>query len=250
MFLFISPDKNPYFNLASEELLFNKRDENFLLIYRNFPSVIIGKHQNPYIEADLIYLKTKNIMLARRLSGGGSVYHDEGNINFCFIQTVESEKKINFDNYTKQIISFLKYIGLNIEVNEKDDILLDNKKISGNAQHINKNRVLHHGTLLFSSDLDQLRKSLNPKNPDKYITHASKSVKSRVTNILCNDPKVKNIDNFQNMLEEFLTKKMELKKLNFSESEIIAIKKQVRQKYQTWEWIFGYSPHYSIDIKD
>ena len=152
------------------------------MIYRNEPSVIIGKHQNTLAEINHPYLNEHEIHLVRRLSGGGTVYHDMGNINFLFILSGEAGKLVDFKRFLLPVLTILQNMGLPVEYGGRNDLLIDGKKISGNAEHVFRNRILHHGTLLYSSDLTVLENVLRV-SPGKYIDKAVRSVRSKVTNI-------------------------------------------------------------------
>ena len=184
MKLYISSSNNPFFNIASEEYFVKSFAESgtIIFIYVNAPSVIIGRNQNPWKEANISCLLQSGIPLVRRISGGGTVYHDEGNINLSFI-TDRTEK--NFNNYrefTQPAINYLKSIGIPAELNKRNDIVIGERKISGNAQFSSKNRLLSHGTLLVSADLDKLQKTLNAKDLD-LVSISTNSTRSKVTSL-------------------------------------------------------------------
>src|SRR6056297_1030797 len=145
-------DTNPYFNLAAEEYVLKNFSDNVFMLWRNAPSIIVGNHQNTLAEINTEYVKENNIDVVRRLSGGGAVFHDLGNLNFTFIKNIDKSKdKVDFSTFTKPIIDVLQNMSINAKFEGRNDIVIDGKKISGNAQHSNGNRMLHHGTLLFSS---------------------------------------------------------------------------------------------------
>ncbi len=175
----VSGSENPYFNLAAEEFLMRQKGGDFIFFYINQPAVIVGKHQNAIAEANIPFLFKNNILLARRASGGGTVYHDRGNLNFCFILTGQQDKLVDFKKYTQPIIDALGAIGLDVQFGKRSDLVLNGKKISGNAEHIFKNRVLHHGTLLFNTNLDDLEHSIQATKAqisDKAVKSDRKSV--------------------------------------------------------------------------
>lgn len=250
MYLFVSDNLSPYFNLALEEVLFNKREKDFLLIYRNASSVISGKHQNPYAETDIRFVLTNKIIPARRLSGGGTVFHDVGNINFSFIVNESQIERPVFKKYSGYILDYLKSMEIKAKLNARNDIISsDNRKISGNAQHINKNRLLHHGTILFSSDMFLLKDCLQNKSPEKYKSHCTRSVKSKVVNIsdYCN---LKDVNEFQSVLIHFLSDRLNLSDYCLSDEDLNKVYHLETNKYSTKEWIFGYSPDYSIESEE
>ena len=174
---------NPYFNLAAEEYVLRNFKENCFMLWRNRPSIIVGKHQNTLAEINVDYVKEKNIDVVRRLSGGGAVFHDLGNLNFTFIKNAEKEEAlVDFKKYVEPVLEVLQHLGVNAKFEGRNDIMIDGKKISGNAEHVFKKRVLHHGTLLFSSQMADLSNALKV-NPLKYQDKGGKSVRSRVTNL-------------------------------------------------------------------
>jgi len=239
---------NPYFNLAAEEYVLKNINENCFMLWRNAPSVIVGKHQNTLAEINMDYVKENNIAVVRRLSGGGAVFHDLGNINFTFIQNVESDmSKVDFKRYTQPIIDVLKKLGIDAKFEGRNDIMIDGRKISGNAEHVYKNRVLHHGTLLFSSKMADLSAALKV-NPLKYQDKGVKSVRSRVTNISEHLPQKMSVNQFADIILDFIIKSEPASRVHeYSEKDIESINKLVEQKYSTWEWNFGYSPKYNFE---
>ena len=175
-----------YFNLAAEEYLLKQKRGNFFMLWQSEPSVVIGKHQSVAAEADKRFLDEKGITLARRFSGGGAVYHDRGNINLSFIETV---KQPDFGYYLQQVVDFLEKVGISAYADQRLGIYVDERKISGSAQCIHKDRVMYHCTLLFSTDLDTLNAALNgdpdveSRLPGSRTMRAVPSVRSEVANI-------------------------------------------------------------------
>lgn len=237
---------NPYFNIAAEEYLLKNFNKDICLLYCNEKSIICGKHQNTLAEINYQYIKQNKIPVIRRLSGGGTVFHDRGNLNFSFIMNGETGKLVDFKKFTISIISALEKLGLKPHLGKRNEILIDNKKISGNAEHVYKNRTLHHGTLLFSSNLNALSIALKI-NPLTYKSKAVKSVRSRVTNIAENLIHEISFEEFTNRIYKQI-------KNDFKDSEdyflktydIAAIEKLKNEKYQTWDWNFAYSPEYKF----
>lgn len=243
---FISSDNNPFFNLATEEYLLKNTEDEIFMLYINDPSVVIGKHQNLLKEINSPWCYKHNIKIARRLSGGGTVYQDHGNINFCFIKNCTNPEKLNYQNFTYPIIKFLVSMGLDVQYSERNDILLKNSKISGNAMHISKNRVLCHGTLLFNSDLKYLSASLK-NNKDHYIDKSIKSVPSEVTtiseNLTVSLTRASFVEKLFKYVKENLESPEEYSLLNIETDEINRL---VKEKYAVWDWIYGYSPKYQF----
>lgn len=173
---------DPYLNLAIEEYLFEYLNDDIFMLWQNEPTVVIGKNQNAFAEINMNYLKKNNIHIARRITGGGAVYHDLGNINYTFISSKNKTNEIDFAYYTTPIIDSLKKLGIEAKLSGRNDLLVEDKKFSGNAQHTKAGRVLHHGTLLFDSNLNVLTKVLNV-DEEKIKSKAIKSTRSRVINL-------------------------------------------------------------------
>jgi lipoate-protein ligase A len=197
-------DTNPYFNLAAEEYVLKNFSDNAFMLWRNAPSIIVGNHQNTLAEINTEYVKENNIDVVRRLSGGGAVFHDLGNLNFTFIKNIDKNKdKVDFSTFTQPIIDVLRNMNINANFEGRNDIVIDGKKISGNAQHTNGNRILHHGTLLFSSVMTDLSNALKV-NPLKFKDKAVKSVKSRVSNISDHMPEKTDVLTFRNRIMDYI----------------------------------------------
>lgn len=239
---------DPYFNLAAEEYVLRNFKENCFMLWRNKPSIIVGKHQNTLAEINIEYVKENGIVVVRRLSGGGAVFHDLGNLNFTFIQNVEGEHNlVDFKKYTKPVIEVLKQLGVDAKFEGRNDIMIDGKKVSGNAEHIFKKRVLHHGTLLFSSEMSNLSQALKV-NPLKYQDKGVKSVRSRVTNISDHLPEKMSVLEFHDKIMDYIMRTNESTEIyTYSTEDIDQINKLVKEKYSTWDWNFGYSPKYNFE---
>lgn len=173
---------DPYRNLAIEEYLFDTCDDEIFMLWQNEPTVVIGKNQNAFAEIRWDFVKERGIHVARRITGGGAVYHDLGNINYTFLSPNKGKDGIDFAYFTEPIVKALRDMGLDVCLSGRNDLLADGKKISGNAQHAVGDRVLHHGTLLFDSDLDVLSTALCV-DPEKLKAKAVASARSRVANI-------------------------------------------------------------------
>ncbi len=245
MYFLKSISNNPYFNIATEEYLLRNFSDDFFFIYSDEPSIICGKHQNILAEIDYPFVRKNNISVVRRLSGGGTVYHDLGNVNFCFILNVAEGKQIDFKRHTAPLITALTKMGANPSLGVRNDILIDNFKVSGNAEHIWKNRVLHHGTLLFDSDLQQLGQSIN-SDSTRFTDKAIKSKRSKVANILPFLSSKITQQEFVQQIFEVVSETYSLDLFELTESDNLAIDQLVQTKYQTWDWDFGYSPKYQF----
>jgi lipoate---protein ligase len=238
---------NSYFNQAVEEYFMKNTKEECFILWRNEPCVFIGKNQNAMAEINIDFVKENKVRVNRRYSGGGAVFHDLGNINFTFLTNKIENAGIDFKKFTLPIINSLRELNINAEFSGRNDITIDGKKFSGNAQYYWKDRVLHHGTLLFSGNLTNLSAALNPK-PIKFEDKSVKSVASRVTNISEHLPEPMTVLEFRDFLQSHFMKLNNIDKVyEMSEDEIKAIQKLVDEKYTTWEWIYGNSPKYSFD---
>ncbi|MCX6248614.1 MAG: lipoate--protein ligase [Bacteroidetes bacterium] len=237
---------DPYFNLATEEYVLKEiRDDSFML-WRNEPSIIVGKHQNTLAEINLDYVRENKIKVVRRLSGGGAVFHDLGNLNFTFTMQGEGNNLIDFRKYTEPILEVLVKLGIDARFEGRNDLTIDGKKFSGNAMHIWKNKVLSHGTLLFSSHMPDLSGALNA-DPLKFKDKAVKSVRSRVTNISEHLTEPMDVMEFSTLIENHIMEKYPDATLyELSEKDHERIREMVASKYETWEWNFGYSPQYNF----
>ena len=237
-------NSDPYFNLASEEYFLKNFQEDFFMLWRSRPSVVVGKHQNALAEINHEFVRTHHIPVVRRLSGGGTVFHDPGNVNFTFIRNVANISEVNFKVFTIPVIEALKKLDVDAYTTGRNDLLIDGKKISGNAEHVHRNRVLHHGTLLFDSHLEALKGALKV-DLSKFEDKSVQSNRSEVTNIanyLSNPISVEEFTDF--LFGEINRNYPEFKVYELTPNDIEAIQKLSLEKYQTWDWIFGYSPRY------
>lgn len=239
-FYFITHDiTNPQFNLAMEEYLLKQKSGYYVCLWRNSPAVIIGVNQNAYKEVNLSYTEENGIEVVRRITGGGAVYHDLNNICYTVIAPY-NENENRFQKFTAPVIEYLKSLGLNAQLSGRNDILLDGKKISGSAETVFNDRVMHHGTLLFKTDVNVLSNALNPSKL-KIESKGISSVRSRVTNISeCLKKDITVVD-FMDNLEKFFLKTCSKTTLN--NSDVIEIEKLIEQKYSTYEWNMGRSPN-------
>ncbi|MCX6251192.1 MAG: lipoate--protein ligase [Bacteroidetes bacterium] len=237
---------DPYFNLATEEYVLKDIEDDSFMLWRNSPAIIVGKHQNTLAEINLDYVKQNNIKVVRRLSGGGAVFHDLGNLCFTFTQKGKDDNLIDFRKYTEPILEVLVKLGLDARFEGRNDLTIDGKKFSGNAMHIWKNKVLSHGTLLFSSHMPNLTGALNV-DPLKFTDKAVKSVRSRVTNISEHLKQEMDVLQFSELIENLMIEKYPDAVLyELSEEDHRKINELVEKKYSTWAWNFGYSPRYNF----
>lgn len=246
MLLINNTSTNAYFNLAMEEYFLKNTNEDIFMLWRNESAIIVGKNQNTLSEINYEYVKQNKIKVVRRQSGGGAVFHDLGNINFTFISCNDNSFS-DFKRFTMPIIDALKNLNIQAEFSGRNDLLIDNQKFSGNAQYNYKNKVMHHGTLLFSSEINDLSSALKVK-PSKFIGKSVKSVKSRVTNIANHLEQDITVLEFKNYLMNFINSKYENNCLyQLSEEDVNEINKLVEEKYNTWQWNFGHSPKYALN---
>lgn len=196
-------NKDPYLNHAIEEYLVESLQEDCFILWQNSPCVLIGRNQNVYAEINMDYIRANNIDVVRRITGGGTVFNDNGNFNFTFIASKDNIRTIDFIPYTTPILNALRSMGILAEFKGRNDLVIEGRKFSGNAQCVLRDKVLHHGTLLFDADMHALTSALNVNNL-KLNSNNVKSVRSRVTNISNYLPKPMTIDEFKNRLLEWI----------------------------------------------
>ncbi|MCT4613398.1 MAG: lipoate--protein ligase [Marinifilaceae bacterium] len=238
MHLLKSNTNCPYFNIAAEEYILNKTNMDVLFVYQNDRAVVIGKHQNVFAELDLNKCFESGVNLVRRLSGGGAVYHDKGNLNFSFLYTKKTDYPDKIEDRYLSIINCLEKIGLKLEFKNSNSIYVDGLKISGNSTHISKNRVIQHGTLLIESDLSELNKLLKPKF--KFEHKAVDSIRSQVGNI--KDLTGLGLVKIEELIiEEFKKNSNQFKELRLNKYDELEVHNLVKTKYRSWEWNYEYS---------
>ena len=241
-----SENTDPFFNLASEEVLLKFREEDYFLIYRNRPSIVVGKHQNTLAEINLPFVEDQGIVVARRISGGGTVFHDLGNLNFAFISSGRQGELVDYRKHTLPIILAMEKLGLVVNLGKRNELLLGSRKISGTASHVFKNRVMHHGTLLFSSRMKDLSRALKVK-AGKFEDRAVKSIRSDVTNIRDHLVDKMEIEDFQKFLFESVRKSLKGTIYQYTHLDLEQISNLKESKFSSWDWNFGYSPRYHFN---
>ena len=240
-----SQNRDPYFNLAAEEYLLRQTDDEFFMLWQSIPVVVTGKHQNVLAEINYRFVKEHDIRIARRLTGGGTVFHDDGNLNFSFIRKGEQGKLVNFAAFIAPVISYLKDTGVSARQGSKHEILVNDRKISGNAEHVFKSRVLHHGTLLFGVNLSMLKESIMHRG-GTYTGNAVQSNRGNVLNLsACLNPEI-SFSNFREGLFKSVRKMYGGKEYGFTSKQTDAVQLLAREKYSTRNWIFGWSPDYNF----
>ncbi len=242
---------DPQFNLAAEEYLITNANDDIIMLWRNEASVIIGKNQNAYAEINFDFTEKNGVKVVRRLTGGGAVFHDLGNVNFTFISPKGGvlgegirEGGLDFAYFTKPIINALSSLGITAKLSGRNDIVVETddgeRKVSGNAQCVIDGATLHHGTLLFSASLERLQGALNV-DPTKLKSKGIASVRSRVTNIKSLLPedtaaKVCDAEAFMAFLGEYLSREFSAAPQGFSPEEEAGIEALAKAKYRTNEW--------------
>jgi lipoate-protein ligase A len=239
---------DPTINLALEEYCVRNLNMNddYLLFYINEPSIIIGKHQNTIEEINSGYVNENGIQVVRRISGGGAVYHDKGNLNFSFMTKYSNESIHNFKYFTGPVIKVLAELGVNAELNGRNDITVSDRKISGNAQFTDTKSMFSHGTLLFDSHLEDVAKALNVRI-DKIESKGIKSVRSRVANITEFLSHKMSIDEFrQKIIDSIFSNQDSVEYFELSDEQWSDVMNLSESKYRNWDWNYGRSPEFNI----
>lgn len=237
--------QNPFYNLAFEEYVLSHRTEgDYLLLWQNDNTIVIGQNQNAEEEINRAFVETHGIRVVRRTTGGGAVYHDLGNLNYSFITDAGDAETLAMERFTRPVVAALRQLGLQAEAGGRNDILVEGRKVSGTAQRLLGGRILHHGTLLFDADPNMVAGALRA-DPEKFRSKSAKSVRSRIGNI-----------------REFLREDMDLPAFweylkttlagagfvdgALTAEELEGVEVLKREKYDTWEWNFGRSPAYDM----
>ncbi len=249
MIYIVNKSNKPDYNIALEEYAFKNllHHDKVFILWINEPSIIVGKNQNTIEEINRDYVEKNGIHVVRRISGGGAVYHDHNNLNYTIISNEDKGADFDFKTFSKPVVDTLSDLGVNAEFSGRNDIMIDGKKICGNAQAYIKGRIMHHGCLLFDTDLSVLSHALEaPK--DIIASKSTKSVRSVVDNILPNLPSKISVDEFADKLLERMKEEFpEMTEYNFSEQELEEIEALRASKFATWEWNYGNSPKFEIE---
>ncbi|MED0671193.1 lipoate--protein ligase [Aneurinibacillus aneurinilyticus] len=239
---------DPRYNLALEEYTLKHLDpeESYVILWQNEPSIIIGRNQNTVEQINSEAVKKYGVHVVRRMTGGGAVYHDLGNLNFTYVMRDE-EGGINFRKFTEPVIRALRKFGVSAEFNSRNDLAIEGKKFSGNAQFVHKGKVLHHGTILFDSDLDRVQEVLKVKE-NKFKSKGVQSVRSRVTNISEYLVKKSTIEEFKELLLHYLFEEAgaPMEEYVLTDADKSAIQKMMDERYSKWEWNYGSSPSFDM----
>jgi len=244
MYFIEGQSHDPAFNLVLEEYLYRNVGEGhpgYFLLWQNAPSIIVGRFQNTAQEVNRPFVEARGICVVRRISGGGAVYHDLGNVNYSFIVPNDEGAPFDFARHARPVIDALAKLGVAAESGGRNDLLIDGRKFSGSAQHMDRRRLLHHGTLLFDSNLSVLEQALNV-DEEKFTSKGFKSVRSRVTNILPMLPEPISVEEFIDALRGSLSG---TETVSLDEAQHTEINRLRQEKYATWEWNWGASPEFT-----
>ena len=231
---------DPAFNLAAEEYVFEclPRDSMYVMLWQNDNAIIVGKHQNTLAQINEAFVREKGIKVVRRLSGGGAVYHDMGNLNYTII--ADGQGELNFGRFCGIVLDALARVGVQGEINGRNDMTIDGKKFSGNAQYAKQGRVMHHGTILFDSDGSVLAGALQVDEA-KIRAKGVKSVRSRVTNVRPYLPKDMTLSKFRKVLLGSILTQFPGEEYVFTPADLAEIEKR-SARYRDWDWNYGKSP--------
>lgn len=243
---------DPAINLAIEEYALKNlkidHEDQYLLFYVNGPSIIIGRNQNSVEEINTDFVEKNNIKVIRRLSGGGAVYHDLQNLNYSFLAVDEGDSFSNFAKFTKPVIEALHKLGVNAELTGRNDITVEGRKISGNAQFTTNGRMFSHGTLMLDSEVENVVSALRVKS-EKIRSKGIKSIRSRVANISEFLDRKITMDEFKELLLKSIFNVDDVKdvpRYKLTEEDWEKIHEISKNRYQKWEWNYGRSPAFNI----
>ncbi len=237
--------ENANFNFALEKYAMDELDlsDGYFMFWRTTPTLMVGRYQNTLAEINMPFAKTNNINIVRRITGGGTIYTDPNGWQFSFIVKNRGTQQIDFDSFTKPILDALHTLGVPAQASGRNDLVIDGKKFSGNAQYNRKNLTLHHGSLLFNTDLENLVRALNPDD-EKLVAKGIQSVRQRVTNIAEHMQNKITALEFRDVMLRFLLNGMETYELNSADIKRVDEIKQTQ--FDTWAWNFGSNPKFNI----
>lgn len=239
---------NPFYNLAFEEYVLRHRTQgDYLLLWQNDNTIVVGQNQNAEAEINRSFVEAHGIRVVRRMTGGGAVYHDMGNLNYSFITDAGEAERLAMERFTRPVVEALKGLGLQAEASGRNDILVDGRKVSGTAQRLMGGRILYHGTLLFDSNPEMVSGALNV-DPTKFQSKSAKSVRSRIGNIRQSLPTDMDLPAFWSYLRETLSGGG-VQQDSLTAEELAEVEALKASKYDTWEWNFGRSPKYDLTNK-
>lgn len=242
-----SPSKDPYFNLAMEEYVFSCMDktEQYLMLWQNSNTIVVGKYQNTAEEVNQEFVDSHGIRVARRMSGGGAVYHDNGNLNYTFIIDQKDLEDFNFQALVKPVLHVLEGFGVHAEFNGRNDLVIDGKKFSGSSQYAKDGRLMHHGCIMLDSNLAAVASALRVRQA-KIESKGVKSVISHVTTINENAPRPVTMEEFKAAIVREVASGNGSRKYELTEEDKAEIEKLREEKYATWDWNYGFSGNYGM----
>jgi len=242
-----SSSTDPCYNLALEEYVFEKMDrsKSVFMLWQNDNAIVVGKYQNTAEEINQAAVDANHTKVVRRLSGGGAVYHDSGNLNFTIITDQNDLEDFNFRIFVEPVVNALSRIGVSAQFNGRNDITIDGMKFSGNSQYIKHGRVLHHGCIMLDSNIDTVSEMLRPSEA-KFESRADKSVISRVTTINAHAPHPLLMSEFKELLKKEISLTEPLEAITLTPEQKECIYSLRDNKYSTWEWNYGRSPAYNV----
>lgn len=238
-------------NLALEEYVLTELDinETYLVFYSMLPTVIVGKNQNTVEEINMDYIEENNVTVTRRLSGGGAVYNDEGDLSFSFITKDDGDSFHNYRKFTEPVVRALHQMGVEAELQGRNDLAVGSKKISGNAQFSTRGRMFSHGTLLFDVNLENVAKALTP-DAEKYLSKGIKSVRARVTNIREHLKEDMDIKEFKKTLLRYIFEgEEEIPEYKLTDADWQRVTEIADNRYRNWDWVYGKSPKFNVKHK-
>jgi lipoate-protein ligase A len=229
--------------MALDEYALSEMEDELIMLWRNEAAVIIGANQNAADEIDMDFVRERGIVVARRMSGGGAVFHDMGNVNFTVVSAAAGDFN-NYGKFTEPIIGCLAELGVKAEFAGRNDLEIDGMKFCGNAQAMRRGRIMHHGCILYSADTSRLAGALKPKDA-KMRGHGVKSVRKRVTNIADHMAQAMPVEDFIRTLADYFARRVpDIRPYALTQDDIARAEALMRGKYAAWEWIFGKSPKY------
>lgn len=240
---------DPHYNMAFDEFCLESLplEEPVFYLWQNRPSVIIGLNQNAYGEVNLSYLKEHGITLARRVTGGGAVYHDLQNLNYTIVGR-SSDLERDYPKYTTHIAEALRSLGVPAEVSGRNDIMIEGRKVSGYAKRVWKDRLMVHGTMMWDVDLEELTQAL-AVDGSKLSSSGIASVRSKVTNLKEHLPHITSVDELKDRLETILSNGHQDKEYVIAPDQKASIEELAKIRFRTWEWNYGHSLEASFSRK-
>ena len=234
---------DPAFNLALEQYVFDHfpRDRNWFLLWRNHNTIVIGRHQNTLAEINEAAVRENNVTVVRRLSGGGAVYHDLGTLNFTFIQDAARDSQLDMGLFCRPVAQALQTMGVDAQINGRNDITIHGQKFSGNSQYVREGRVMHHGTIMYDSNLDTVSQVLHV-DPEKIQAKGVRSVRSRVTTVRAHMPCPVPLEQFKARLLEEISRERPMEPYFLTQADIAGVEAIKQNRYDRWEWNYGVSP--------